>query len=148
MGISKRGRDRKKNCTTTWSYLKIGIHIKLYNCKKSLRSKEVDEEMSTLQILLDRPSSLCITHVFMFLKFDLQGVTGCRNRNKKRFHNRDQAKNLVKMYDGQFPEENLELYLDYYEMTKEEFQDVINFWANKDILKFEKGKWIPKFEIV
>ena len=53
--------------------------------------------------------------------------------------NRDQAKNLVKMYDGQFPEENLELYLDYYEMTKEEFQDVINFKANKDILKFEKG---------
>ena len=62
--------------------------------------------------------------------------------------NRDQAKNLVKMYDGQFPEENLGLYLDYYKMTKEEFQNVINFWANKDILKFEKGKWIPKFEIV
>ena len=59
-----------------------------------------------------------------------------------------QAKNLVKMYDGQFPEENLELYLDYYKMTLEEFQNVINFWANKDILKFEKGKWIPKFEIV
>ena len=52
------------------------------------------------------------------------------------------------MYDGQFPEENLGLYLDYYKMTKEEFQNVINFWANKDILKFEKGKWIPKFVIV
>ena len=54
---------------------------------------------------------------------------------------RDQAINLVKLYDGLFPEQYLELYLDYYQMKKEDFLKVLDSWANKDILEKIDNKW-------
>tara|TARA_B100000035_G_scaffold259860_1_gene230603 strand:- start:238 stop:1362 length:1125 start_codon:yes stop_codon:yes gene_type:complete len=60
---------------------------------------------------------------------------------------RDQGVNLVKLYDGQFPNHNLDLYLDYYKMSKKEFSKVLDKWANKKIFyKCSKEKiWKPKF---
>ena len=105
---------------------------------------------STFTNFAQTDQALYALHMYLcFLKFGFgRALQDAGIEIRRGSMNRDQAKNLVKMYDGQFPEENLELYLDYYKMTLEEFQNVINFWANKDILKFEKGKWIPKFEIV
>ena len=60
---------------------------------------------------------------------------------------RDQAINLVKLYDGQYPEESLGVYLDYYQMTKKEFDDTLDKWANKDLFEKVKGRWKPTFEI-
>ena len=60
---------------------------------------------------------------------------------------RDQAVNLVRIYDGQFPEEYLDSYLDYFDMTKEMFFDVLDKWANKDLLEKADGRWKPKFTI-
>ena len=39
---------------------------------------------------------------------------------------RDQAVNLVRIYDGQFPEEYLDRYLDYFDMTNEMFFNVLD----------------------
>ena len=39
---------------------------------------------------------------------------------------RDQALKLVRLYDGQYPEEFLDLFLDYYQMTQKEFDDVLD----------------------
>ena len=61
---------------------------------------------------------------------------------------RDQGKNLVKLYDGHYPDEFIEQYLDYYQMSLKEFNKVIDKWANKDLFKYEKGRWKPKFEII
>ena len=61
---------------------------------------------------------------------------------------RDQGKNLVKLYDGQYPDEFIDQYLDYYQMSLNEFNKVIDKWANKDLFKYEKGRWKPKFEII
>ena len=60
---------------------------------------------------------------------------------------RDQGVNLVKLYDGQFPNHNLDLYLDYYKMSKKEFSKVLDKWVNKKIFyKCSKEKiWKPKF---
>ena len=60
---------------------------------------------------------------------------------------RSQAINLVKFYDGKYPEEYIELYLDYYQMDLGEFQNVLDQWANKDLFKKVNGKWTPNFEI-
>ena len=57
---------------------------------------------------------------------------------------RDQAINLVKLYDGLFPEQYLELYLNYYQMKKEDFFEVLDSWANKDILEKIDNKCSPK----
>jgi hypothetical protein len=60
---------------------------------------------------------------------------------------REQAINLVKMYDGQYPEQYIDLYLDYYQMAKKEFDDVIDFHTNKELFKKVDDTWKPKFEI-
>ena len=54
---------------------------------------------------------------------------------------RNQAINLVNLYDGHKPNEFKELYLKYYEMIESEFEEVLDKWANKEILSKESGEW-------
>ena len=58
---------------------------------------------------------------------------------------RDQGKNLVNLYDNHYPEEFIDQYLEYFEMNMNEFNKVLDKWANKKIFKKKKGKWYPKF---
>ena len=60
---------------------------------------------------------------------------------------REQALNLVNLYDGHYPEEFIEIYLEYYQMTLQEFTDVIDSWANEDLFKKVDGHWKPKFTV-
>ena len=60
----------------------------------------------------------------------------------------DQAINLVKLYDGQFPEDSVEKYLDYYQMKRAEFDETIDKWANTQLFEKVRGSWKPKFEIM
>jgi N-acetyl sugar amidotransferase len=59
--------------------------------------------------------------------------------------NRDQAVNLVRLYDGHYPEEFMEQYLDYYQMTQTEFDAVLDRYANRDLFEKIDGCWKPKF---
>jgi N-acetyl sugar amidotransferase len=62
---------------------------------------------------------------------------------------REQGKNLVKLYDGQFPNMFLDDYLNYYKMSKNQFENVLNKWANKKLFKKSNdGLWRPRFEIL
>jgi N-acetyl sugar amidotransferase len=62
--------------------------------------------------------------------------------------NRDQAINLVRIYDGHYPEEFIEQYLDYYKMSQKEFDEVIDRYANKDLFEKRDGRWIARFTVV
>jgi N-acetyl sugar amidotransferase len=84
----------------------------------------------------------------MFLKFGF----GRANQDacidvRRGAMSRDQAVNLVRLYDGQFPSEYLQSYLDYFEMTENAFMDILDKWANKDILEKKDGFWAPKFVV-
>ncbi len=61
---------------------------------------------------------------------------------------RDQGVNLVKLYDGQYPSEFIDLYLDYYQISKIYFDDILDKWTNKKLFKKEKNELIPLFEII
>ena len=61
--------------------------------------------------------------------------------------NREQAVNLVRLYDGHYPEEFITLYLDYYQMTQTEFDDVLDRYANQDLFEKIDGRWVPRFII-
>ena len=61
---------------------------------------------------------------------------------------RDQAINLVNLYDGLYPEDYIEIYLDYYQMTQSEFDLVLDRWANKNLFEKLHGRWHPKFNII
>ena len=61
---------------------------------------------------------------------------------------REDAKWLVKEYDGKCGEKYIEEFCKYIEITKEEFWSIVDNLVNKDL--FEKdinGRWQPKFKI-
>jgi hypothetical protein len=60
---------------------------------------------------------------------------------------REQGVQLVKLYDGHYPEEYIDLYLDYYGMTRGEFDTALDRWANTDLFEKKSGRWTPTFEV-
>ena len=65
---------------------------------------------------------------------------------------RDQALNLVRLFDGHYPEEFIEEYLEYYQMDITEFNGVLDKYANKDLFRKEKNsnsisEWKPNFAV-
>ena len=60
---------------------------------------------------------------------------------------REQAVNLVNLYDGHYPDEFIEVYLDYYKMEIGEFNAVIDHFANKELFEKSNERWKPRFTI-
>ena len=92
---------------------------------------------------------LCSLHYYlMYLKFGFGRATQDAGIEIRRgAMTRDQAINLVNLYDGGYPHDQIEMYLDYYEMTREEFDLVIDRWTNKELFEKKDGYWEPKFSI-
>ena len=60
---------------------------------------------------------------------------------------REQAVNLVNLYDGHFPKEFIPDYLDYFELTLNEFNQILDTYANKDLFSKINGRWTPQFTV-
>lgn len=60
---------------------------------------------------------------------------------------REEAVEIVNKYDGEYPEENIPVFCEYYKMTKEEFDSVLDRHANKELFEKKNGIWTPKFRI-
>jgi N-acetyl sugar amidotransferase len=85
---------------------------------------------------------------FMYLKFGFGRCTqDCGIDIRRGAMTRKQGLELLKVYDDQFPEEYVPGYLDYFEMTRAEFDAVLDKWANKKLLKKENGRWVRNFEV-
>jgi len=84
----------------------------------------------------------------MYLKFGFGRATQDAGIEIRRgAMNREQAIELVKIYDNHFPEEFLELYLEYYQMSEQEFFDVLEKHSNKLLFKREGNEFLPQFEV-
>ena len=94
--------------------------------------------------------ALVALHTYMmFLKFGFGRTSADASIEVRRgAMDRNQALNLVNVYDGLYPKEFEELYLDYYKMTKKFFFQIIDKFANKKILKKKNNQWIFKGEII
>jgi hypothetical protein len=83
----------------------------------------------------------------MYLKFGFGRATMDAGIDVRRGAlSRDQAIQLVKMYDNNPPEAYYDEYCEYYKMKKNDFIEVIDKYANKDLFE-KKNRWVPKFEI-
>ena len=72
----------------------------------------------------------------MYLKFGFGRATQDAGIEIRRgAMTRNQGKNLVKLYDNQYPEQFISKYLKYYKISKKEFDSIINKYANKKFLK-------------
>jgi hypothetical protein len=84
----------------------------------------------------------------MYLKFGFGRATQDAGIEIRRgAMSRDQAINLVRLYDGHYPEEFIGLYLDYYRMTQAELDAVLDRWVNRDLFEKVDGRWSPLFAI-
>jgi hypothetical protein len=112
--------------------------------------KEVDEtNPGTFTNFAQNDSAFYALHTYlMYLKFGFGRATQDAGIEIRRgAMTREQAINLVRLYDGHYPEEFIETYLDYYQMTHDEFNAVLDKWANKELFKKVDGRYTPTFSI-
>lgn len=134
---------------THWSYFEPWDSYRNYVVAKEncgLIEKE-EGNQDTFTNFSQNDQALYALHAYlMYLKFGFGRATQDAGIEIRRGSmTRDQALNLVTMYDNAYPEELIPLYLEYYKMTKEEFDSVLDKYANKNLFEKIDGVWQPKF---
>jgi N-acetyl sugar amidotransferase len=136
---------------THWSYFENWDPYRNYLIAKEycgLREAE-DSNPGTFTNFSQNDQALYSLHTYlMYIKFGF----GRANQDacievRRGAMDRGQAVNLVRLYDGHYPEEFIKLYLDYYRMTKDEFDIIIDRYANKELFEKVNGRWKPIFLI-
>ena len=91
--------------------------------------------------------ALYALHTYMmYLKFGFGRATQDAGIEIRRgAMTREQAVNLVRLYDGLYPDEYIKTYLEYYQMTQGEFDAVLDKWVNKELFRKEDDRWAPTF---
>ena len=134
---------------THWSYFENWDPYRNYVVAKEhcglMESEDTNE--GTFTNFSQNDQALYALHTYiMYLKFGFGRANQDASIEIRRGSmDRDQAVNLVRLYDGQYPEIFIEQYLEYYQMTKEQFDEVIDKWANKELFEKVNGFWEPKF---
>jgi N-acetyl sugar amidotransferase len=134
---------------THWSYFESWDSYRNYViAKEQCGLIEKDEgNLDTFTNFSQNDQALYALHAYlMYLKFGFGRATQDAGIEIRRgAMTRDQALNLVKMYDNSYPESLISTYLDYYKMTKEEFDAVLDKYANKELFEKVDGVWQPKY---
>lgn len=134
---------------THWSYFENWDPYKNYLVAKEhcgLKEAE-DSNAGTFTNFSQNDQALYALHTYlMYLKFGF----GRANQDacievRRGAMDRQQAVNLVRLYDGHYPEEFMDQYLKYYQMTQNEFDAVLDRYANQDLFEKSDGRWKPKF---
>lgn len=137
---------------THWSYFENWDPYRNYLVAKEhcgLKEAEVSNS-GTFTNFSQNDQALYALHTYlMYLKFGF----GRANQDacievRRGAMDRQQAVNLVRLYDGQFPQEFMETYLDYYQMTVSELDAVFDRWANRELFQKVNGYWKPLFNTV
>ena len=136
---------------THWSYFENWDPYRNYLIAKEfcgLREAE-DSNAGTFTNFSQNDQALYALHTYlMYLKFGF----GRANQDacievRRGAMDRAQAVNLVQLYDGHYPEEFIQLYLDYYRMSYSEFDAVLDRYANQELFEKVDGRWKPKFVV-
>lgn len=143
-----------ENCTmhiAHWSYFESWDPYRNYLVAKEHCGLEEAEASNsgTFTNFAQNDQALYALHTYMmYLKFGFgRGTQDAGIEIRRGAMSRDQAVNLVRLYDGHYPEEFLQLYLDYYQMNQQEFDAVLSRWVNRDLFEKVNGRWRPLFEV-
>lgn len=134
---------------THWSYFENWDPYRNYLvAKEKCGLIEADgSNAGTFTNFAQNDQALYSLHAYlMYLKFGFGRATQDASIEIRRgAMDRDQAVNLVRLYDGHYPHEYIETYLEYYKMTKGEFDMALDRWANRDLFEKVDGFWTPRF---
>ena len=135
-----------------WSYYENWDPYRNYLvCKEhcGLQERET-QNTGTYTNFAQNDNSLYDLHTYlMYLKFGFGRASQDAGIDIRRgAMTRDQAVQLVSLYDNELPETYINEYLSYFEMSRQEFDDVLLKWANLDLFEHDGNSYIPKFEII
>ncbi len=134
---------------THWSYFENWDSYRNYVLAKEYCGLVEKEEgnTGTFTNFSQNDQALYALHAYMmYLKYGFGRATQDAGIEIRRgAMTRGQALNLVKMYDNAYPHDSIELYLEYYQMTKEEFDEVLDKYVNRTLFEKIDGIWQPKF---
>lgn len=136
---------------THWSYFEAWDSYRNYVVAKEhcgLIEKD-DGNHDTFTNFSQNDQALYALHAYlMYLKFGFGRATQDAGIEIRRGSmTRDQAVNLVQMYDNAYPYDLIDTFLEYYNMSKDEFDLVLDKYANKDLFEKIDGVWQPKFVV-
>ncbi len=136
---------------THWSYFENWDPYRNYLvAKEHCGLKEAESSNAgTFTNFSQNDQALYALHTyFMYLKFGFGRANQDASIEVRRgAMDRQQAVNLVNLYDGQYPHEYLETYLDYYQISRVEFDATLDKFANKDLFEKFDGYWKPRFTV-
>ena len=136
---------------THWSYFENWDSYRNYVVAKEFCGLSEKEEGNdgTFTNFSQNDQYLYNLHTYMmYLKYGFGRATQDAGIEIRRgAMTREQAINLVKMYDNSYPNHLIQKYLDYYKMTEQEFELVVDKYANKKLFEKINGKWEPKFKV-
>lgn len=136
---------------THWSYFENWDPYRNYLvAKEHCGLKEAEETNSgTFTNFAQNDQALYALHTYlMYLKFGFGRANQDASIEIRRgAMDREQAVNLVRLYDGHYPEEFLDTYLDYYQMSRQDFDAVLDRWANRALFEKTDGRWRPMFQV-
>ena len=134
-----------------WSYFEDFVNYKHYLVAKDKVGliERPERNIGTYDNFSTNDTQLIwLYYYLMYLKFGFgRAASEVGNDIRRGALTRKQGINLVKKYDGEFPEKHIPDYLSYYDMTREQFDAVIDKWANKDLFEKVEARWVPKFEV-
>ena len=142
---------KNKISLTHWSYFEPWDSYRNYlTVKKKFNIYEEEKKNDgTYTNFAQNDQALYSLHAYlMYLKFGFgRGTQDVGIDIRRGALTREQGINLVNLYDREYPSRFIDQYLDYFEMKPKQFDKIIDFWANKKILKKVNNRWIPKFII-
>lgn len=134
-----------------WSYFEDFINYKHYLVAKEKLGLQERVERNIGAIENFSATDTDIIHLYfylMYLKFGFGRTTSeIGNDIRRGAMTRKQGINIVNKFDGEYPEKHIPSYLKYYDMLQDEFDSVIDKWANKELFEKVNGRWAPTFEI-
>lgn len=136
---------------THWSYFENWDPYRNYLVAKEKcgLTESAETNTGTFTNFAQNDQALYSLHAYMmYLKFGFGRATQDAGIDIRRgAMHRDQAINLVKLYDGKYPEQFIGQYLAYYQMSQQEFDATIEKWVNKSLFELKNGSWQPTFTI-
>lgn len=123
-------------------------HFVLARDKYGMKTN-IDSNVGTYTNYAQLDTPLYELHTYlMYLKFGFGRCLqdACIDIRKGRI-SREEALSLCKQYDGNYPKDNEKVFLEYFDMSKEEFEKVLDKHVNKKLFSKVNGEWLPKFEL-
>ena len=134
-----------------WSYFEDFVNYKHYIVAKEKLGlvERAERNIGAIENFSATDTNLIHLYFYlMYIKFGFGRTTSeIGNEIRRGAMSRSQAINITKRLDGEFPSKHVDSYLEYYDMKRDEFDSVLDKWANKDLFEKRKGRWMPTFTI-